>query len=363
MTERLERLRSALAGRGLDALVLAAPEGMSPTNVRYLTGFTGSSSYLVVTQAGALFLTDSRYSEQAASQVRGCTVAQHGPRYEEDLVAALPERGRIGFEARRLSVHMLGSWRERLGGAEFVAADGLVEELRIRKDAGEAAQMRKVAVLAGAALEDVLGRLEPGWTERALARELARAMEDRGLDAPGFPFIVASGPRGSLPHAEPTDRELAQGELVTVDFGGALGGYLSDETVTFAVGRVDGRLRAMYDVVQRSQAAGIAAVRAGARASEVDRASRDVVLGSEFREHCFSYGVGHGVGLDIHEEPFAARPGSGREDRVLESGMTLTVEPGIYVPAVGGVRLEDTLLVTDAGHEILTPTPKDFRAI
>jgi len=364
MTTRLERLRSLMAEQDLAAMVIAAPEDLSHTNLRYLTGFTGTSGYLVVAAEDAWFLTDSRYVEQAASQVVGCTVREHGHPYVETLAQILARGGGdVGFEAARVPVRMLGQWQDKLPGRRFRAADGLVEQLRLVKDAEEIASLRTVAELADRALEDLLATIRPGVSERRLARDLAHAMQERGLDGPGFSFIVASGPRGSLPHAEPTDRLVQAGELLTIDFGGALDGYLSDETVTFGIGEVEAKLRAIYDLVLRSQAAGIAAARPGVPASVIDAASRAVIEDSPYRPWCFAYGVGHGVGLDVHEDPFAAKPGSGREDPVLLPGMTITVEPGIYIPGTGGVRIEDTLLITPEGAERLTGLDKTYRAL
>jgi len=364
MDSRLQRLRSLMRDRGLGTLIIAAPESLGHSNLRYLTGFTGTSGYLVVDRDGATFLTDSRYVEQAQAEVQECRVVQHAVPYIETLAEICrAASGPIGFEAGNVPVRMFDEWKTRLPEREFQAADGLVEGLRIVKDPAEIASMRRVASLAGQALQDVLGTFEAGMSERKLARELAHAMQERGLDAPGFPFIVASGPRGSLPHAQPTDKMVENGELLTIDFGGALDGYLSDETVTVGVGNVGPKLREIYELVLMSQAAGIAAAGPGVAASEVDRASRAVIEASLYREWCFAYGVGHGVGLDIHEEPFAARPGAGRVDRVLMPGMTITVEPGIYIPGVGGVRLEDTLVITEQGRERITGTSKEYRTL
>ncbi len=352
-----------MAEQGLDAMIVAAPEDLSHANLRYLSGFTGSSGYLVVRGDGATFLTDSRYEEQGAEEVQGCEVRLHGSPYVEALAAACRKGGRrLGFEAGKVPVKMYEEWRKELPEHEFVPADGIVEKLRIVKDSQEAAIMHEVARLAGEALEDVLASFCPGTTERKLAQRLSHAMQERGLDGDGFDMIVGSGPRGSLPHAKPTGKPIEPGELVTIDYGGILSGYRSDETFTFGVGAVEPKLREIFELVRASQAAGIAAARPGVRASEVDRASREVVMASGYKEWCFAYGVGHGVGLDIHEEPFAARPGTGRPDPVLVPGMTLTVEPGIYIPGVAGCRLEDTLLITEDGYELLTVTPKAYRS-
>ena len=351
-----------MAEQGLDALVIAAPEDLNHANLRYLSGFTGTSGYLVVGADDATFLTDSRYVEQAANEVQGCRVLQHGSPYVDALADACRQAGpRIGFEAARVPVQMLEQWRSRLPEHEFVAADGMVEQMRAVKDASEVAKMRMVAKLAGAALADAFSSFMPGMSERKFAQLLSNAMLERGLDGNGFPSIVASGTRGSLPHARATDKSMVHGELVTIDYGGMLSGYRSDETVTVGIGPVEPKLREIYELVRESQAAGIAAARAGVHTSEVDRAAREVIQTSAYREWCFAYGIGHGVGLDIHEQPFSAYPGSGRVDTELLPGMVITVEPGIYIPGVGGVRIEDTLLITEDGNERMTVTPKEYR--
>jgi Xaa-Pro aminopeptidase len=363
MRERLRRLREALGQRGLDGLVLAAPEHMSNVQVRYLTGFSGSSSYLVVSGDGAWLLTDFRYVEAAGAGADGYEVVQHGRPYLSTLADVVAKAGirRAGFEDERLPVAMFRQWRERMPEVEWVGAQELLQELRLVKDAEEIAAIRRAARLAGQALEELLPTA-PGRTERALAVALEHRMRELGLDAPGFDTIVASGERGSLPHARPGERVIGPGDMVTVDFGGLSGGYRSDETVTFGVGEVPARLREIFDLVYEAQAAGIASVRPGVRASEVDRACRRIIEAAGYGDR-FGHGAGHGVGLDIHERPFAAREPEEGKDDVLRPGMTITVEPGIYLPGVGGARVEDTLVVTEDGCERLTTVPKAWRTV
>jgi Xaa-Pro aminopeptidase len=363
MVDRWARLRQGMARRGLDGIVLAAPEYLSNVPVRYLTGFAGSSSYLVAGMADACLLTDFRYVEAASALARGYRVVRHAREAAVTLAEVISEMGlkMVGFDDERVPVRMYEDWRARLPGVSWRGLGGLMDELRLVKDAHEIAAIRRAADLSGRAFEELLPDM-PGMTERQVAVALEHRMREVGLDGPGFSTIVASGPRGSLPHAQPTDRVLAAGDLVTVDFGGLADGYRSDETVTFGIGEVPARLRGLFDLVAEAQAAGIAAVRPGVRASAVDRASRAVIEAAGYGE-AFGHNTGHGVGLDVHERPLAAREPVPERDDVLAPGMTLTVEPGIYLPGEGGVRLEDTLLVTETGSEPLTRVAKAWRSL
>jgi Xaa-Pro aminopeptidase len=363
LTDRMQRLGRTLAERGLGAVLLPAPEHLSNVQVRYLTGFSGSSSYFLGTPDRAWLLTDFRYVEAAQAEARGYEVVRHERPYVTTLakVAGDAGIGSIGFEADRVPVAMLAAWQSAMPGVAFVPIGTLMEELRIVKDAEEIAAIRRAAVLADQALEELLPTIR-GRREMDFAVALEHRMRELGLDGPGFATIVASGERGSLPHGQPTERVVQDGDMVTVDFGGMSDGYRSDETVTFGVGQVAPRLREIFDLVQRAQAAGIAAVRPGIRASEVDRACREMIVEAGYGD-AFGHGAGHGVGLDIHERPFAAREPEPDKDDVLAAGMTITVEPGIYLPGVGGARLEDTLVVTADGGERLTTVPKVWRTV
>ena len=358
-------MRAALRLRGLEGMVFAAPEGLEGINVRYLTGFHGSSSFLVVGPRNAYLVTDFRYIETATAQGRegGYEVRLETGPTAARLASAAREAGtgRTGFEADRVSVALFEALRASLPEVLWQDASGLVEDIRRVKESSEIAAIRSAAVRSARAVEGILPTL-PGRTERAVAADLEYRMRQLGLDGPGFPTIVASGERGSMPHAEPGDRVIAPGDLVTIDFGGLSEGYRSDETVTVAVGPVPDTLRHIFDVVADAQACGIQAVRPGIAASEVDRAARVVIEAAGFGG-AFGHGTGHGVGLEIHERPFARRMPPEDMDEILLPGMTLTVEPGIYVPGLGGVRLEDTLLVTQDGSERLTVLPKTYREV
>jgi Xaa-Pro aminopeptidase len=364
MSDRIARLAARLEEKGLDAILLPAPEQLSNVQVRYLTGFSGSSSYFLGARSGAAWLlTDFRYVEAASADADGYEVVRHERPYVTTLARLVADAGlgTVAFETGHVPVAMLDEWRQAMPEVDFQPAGRLMEELRIVKDAAEIAAIRRAAALADQALEELLPTIR-GRREIDFAVALEHRMRELGLEGPGFPTIVASGPRGSLPHAHPGERVVRDGDMVTVDFGGLSDGYRSDETLTFGVGEVPARLREIFDLVHTAQAAGIAAVRPGIRASEVDRTCREIIAAAGYGD-AFGHGTGHGVGLDVHERPFAARDPEPDRDDMLEPGMTLTVEPGIYLPGVGGARLEDTLVVTADGADRLTTVAKAWRSV
>jgi Xaa-Pro aminopeptidase len=334
----------------------------SESNRRYLSGFTGSSAALVIAPGRRFLVTDFRYLEQAAREAPAYTVVRHGPGMWRDVVELLRREGfrRVGLEAEHTTMAVHAALSELAPEIEWVGEKGRVEALRVVKDAEEVAALAEAARIASAALERTLAKIRPGISELEVAVELEWQMRQLGSEGLSFDTIVASGPRGSLPHGRPGRRTIAAGDLVTVDFGATFHGYHSDETVTVAVGDPGGEARRVYDLVARAQAAGIEAVRPGVLASEVDRAARQIIETEGFGAY-FGHSTGHGVGLEVHEAPWAApRPGT---DYRLEAGMTVTVEPGIYLPERLGVRLEDTLVVTAEGRRRLTGVDKGFRSL
>ncbi|HWH31725.1 MAG TPA: Xaa-Pro peptidase family protein [Egibacteraceae bacterium] len=351
---RRERLRARLADHGLAGYLVTRL-----VNVRYLTGFTGSNGQVLVSAraSGDVFATDGRYDEQAAAE------AGDLPRVlarEEDW---LPERlaagDRVGFESHDVSWErgqaLSAALRER-AGVELVAAPRWVEELREVKDASEVAALRRACALADAAFAGLLEWLRPGMTERDVAGRLEQAMREGGADGPSFETIVASGPNSARPHHRPTSRAIASGDVVKVDFGALVDGYHSDMTRTVAVGEPDAALRGVHDLVRRAQAAGRAAALAGAPASAVDAACREAIAAAGHGER-FVHPTGHAVGLEIHEQPIL----HGAATATLRAGMAVTVEPGVYLPGVGGVRIEDVVVVADQGPpEVLTTSPREL---
>lgn len=354
---RIGRLNGLFVGAGCDALLVT-----NITNIRYLTGFTGSAGKLLVTSDRVILTTDGRYATQSCEQLEANDIdaeVEIGPVAEqhEALARAIDGRvPRLGLEAGHATWAQQRELAELLPITSLVATDGLVEELRRIKDEGELARIERAANIADEALEATKARLLELPTEREFALELDFAMRRLGAADVSFETIVASGPNGAKPHARPSDRRIAPGELVVIDFGALVDGYHSDMTRTLCVGEpATPRLREMVEVVRVSQAAGVAAVRAGIGARDVDSVCRDVIAAAGYGDH-FVHGTGHGVGLDIHEFPILSKTATAN----LETGFVVTVEPGVYLPDEGGVRIEDSVFVTPDGCRPLTNAPKDL---
>ncbi|NMP21418.1 M24 family metallopeptidase [Sulfobacillus harzensis] len=360
MRGSLERFQKALAERQLSGAIIAAPEELSSTNLRYLSGFTGSSAYLLITPERAWLLTDFRYLDQAAGESPDFTVVRHESPVAKTLAALCQDNGihTLGWEPDKVPYEMWEGWNGTVP-VVWKPLERLIETLRIVKDSQEIHSMREAARIAGESLMVVLPGMV-GRQEIEVALDLEMEMRRRGAESLGFPTIIGAGERGALPHAHPTRRMIRKGELVTIDFGAQVDGYKSDETVTVGTGEVPAKLREIWDIVAEAQRRGIAAVKPGNTSRDVDSAVRNYIQAKGFGEY-FGHGTGHGVGLDIHEDPFASQ--SPAQERVLEEGMTITVEPGIYIPGLGGARLEDTLVVTRDGAERLTIVPKHYQVL
>jgi Xaa-Pro aminopeptidase len=351
-----KRRRAALRElrrRKLECLVVTRA-----ANWYYLTGFTGESGALVIGDGGTTLLTDGRFTVQAREETHGVRIEkQQGPLYKA-LGAYLKQTkaGATGYDPGSLTVADWKALRRAAGGKwRGVEAGGLVECLRMRKDAGELGVMRKAAVLAGQVFESVLNLIKPGVRENEISAEIEYQMRKRGASGPSFDTIVASGPRAALPHARPTGKRLRKNELVVLDLGVILGHYCSDMTRTVHVGRASQRVRGWYRAVQEAQEAGVAAVQAGVTCGDVDAAARDV-LKKHGLETWFVHSTGHGLGLEVHEEPRIARDQATR----LEPGNVITIEPGVYVEGVGGIRIEDDVAVRAGGSEVLTRVKRDL---
>jgi len=358
---RLARLRPLVEGAGADSLLVTAL-----ANIRYLTGFTGSAALLLVSADATLLVTDGRYRTQAAEQLaaagldRAVGLVVGGAAAQRDAVvgAAAVAGGTVGLEADDVSWGSQRRWAEVLAAHELVATAGVVEALRLVKDEGEVARMARAAAIADAALGQVVEMLGRGRTEVEVGLALDTAMRRLGSEDRAFETIVASGPNAAKPHARPTDRSMAVGDPVVIDFGATFDGYRSDMTRTFCVGGVPGpEMAPVFEVVAEAQAAGVAAVAAGVVSGDIDKVCRDRIARSGFA-HAFEHGTGHGVGLDIHEAPAVAQGSTA----ILTPGVVVTVEPGIYLAGVGGVRIEDTVVVTDHGCRPLTGFTKDIAA-
>jgi Xaa-Pro aminopeptidase len=357
---RVQAATHSLSDRQLDALVVS-----SPLNVRYLSGFTGSTAWLVLTPGGARILTDGRYAAVVrrgvdAGDLLPMPLDVVGSTYDRSLADVLSGASakRVGFEANTLTVAGLRRWHDLMPGVDWQPTEELVENLRLIKDDAEQAALRRAGRMLDQVARALGGIVAAGRAERDIARAIDAALERIGFERPAFETIVASGPNSAYPHARPTDRRLASGDLVVLDFGGVLDGYCVDLTRMAAVGHIDSGARSLFEAVSGAQRAALGAVRAGATSADVDRAARSWLEGRGLGP-AFCHGTGHGLGLDVHEAPRISRAESGHVT-TLAPGMVFTIEPGAYLEGTGGVRLEDDVLVTTDGCEVLTMCPSDL---
>jgi Xaa-Pro aminopeptidase len=345
----VQDLRNLLEPLGLDALYITRPE-----NVRYLSGFPHpEDAQVLLSHEGAFLLTDPRYPEAERESRIPAKVLRREEK--EGLFQGL--RGRVGFEAEHLPYAALERLRE-LSPAEWVPTKGVVERLRLKKTPEEVAAIRKAQALAEEALAHALSLLKPGTAEREVAFELEFFLRRRGAEGVAFPPIVASGVRGALPHAGASEKPLRAGELVTLDLGAKVAGYHSDMTRTFALGQVEGELKTAFQAVLAALERALEALRPGRTGKEVDALAREE-LGRYGLDRYFVHSLGHGVGLAVHEGPSL----SPYTEDVLEPGMVVTVEPGVYLPGLGGVRIEELVLITEDGFELLSRFPRGWQEV
>ena len=352
---RLDKLRQSLAQseEGLDALLVYQPE-----NRHYLSSFTGSEAMLLVTQDRAVLATDSRYWEQAEREAPEFSLFKVKTRYVmemTDLLAATGHPKHIGFESTFITVDQLDQLTDAAPDVEWIATKGLVEDLRLIKDESEIVLMRRAARIADEGFEFLRRTLHPGMTEHEAAWELEAHLRTHGADKIAFDLIVGSGPGGAEPHHHSGSRVIEAGEPIVLDLGARVNGYNSDLTRTICLGQPkDDRFMEIYSIVLRAQEAALNGIRAGMTGIEADKLARDVIVAANYGDN-FGHGQGHGVGLAVHEEPRAGRIA---ED-VLPAGSTLTIEPGIYLPGWGGVRIEDLTLVDKNGVQLLSHASKE----
>lgn len=356
--KRRRKLLARLRPAGCDALLVT-----NETNVRYLTGFTGDSSYLLLGPRVELLLSDTRYAVQIEEECPGLPVSirDSSEKMEVSVAKAVrkAKRKRVGFESQSLTFARWQTFREQTKGVDWVPTEGLVEVLRQIKDAGEIAEIRTAVDLAQRAFRLLLATLQPEMTEREAADELETAIRRFGGEGVAFESIVAVGDRAALPHYRPGQRRIGEADFLLVDWGAVSpGGYRSDLTRIVATGKLRPKLQRLYRVVLSAQQRAIARMKPGVTCREVDAAARRVIQKAGFGKR-FGHGLGHGIGLEIHEEPRL----SPLSETVLRPGMVVTVEPGIYLPGWGGIRIEDDVLITRRGCEVLTSVPKDWHEI
>ena len=354
VSNRISAARHCLERVGADLLLVS-----NLRNIRYLTGFTGSEALLVLSPDDGWFLTDSRYTSQASVEVTGANVIEFSSRMES-LVRVLSDAGatRVAFESGFTSVAVYQELSRKLPGIEFVPADPDLVALRTVKDADEIEVLERVAAIASQSLISILDRVKPGARECDVAWALEVAMREAGAEGKSFDFIVASGERGALPHGKASEKRLAAGELVTIDFGAFYRGYCSDETVTVSLGEPDSRQREVYETVRVAQEIAIEAARPGMSFRDLDALARDYIASKGYGQY-FGHGLGHGIGLDIHEHPTV----SPRSTTPIREGMVFTVEPGIYIPGFGGVRIEDSVVMETNGCRRITRVPKTLMVL
>ncbi len=357
MKTLLHRRRDSLTSNLLDAKIDALLT-TSGANWYYLTGFTGESGALVVSRKGTTLITDGRFMVQGRAEASGVRILQQKGSLYESVGQFLKNSHsrRVGFDPSQVTVGQLQNLRKAAGPrVRWIPALGKVESLRIRKDAAELAQMRRAAILAGEVVQQAIGLLKPGIREFEVGAEIEYQMRKKGASGPAFETIVAFGERAALPHARPTAKRLRKNELVVLDLGVILGHYCSDITRTVYLGRAPKRIRTWYQAVLEAQTAAIAAAKSGAACGDIDRAAREVLAGYRLG-HLFVHSTGHGLGLEVHEDPRVAR---GQKKR-LEPGNVIAIEPGVYSAGIGGIRIEDDVAVHADHTEVLTRAPRDL---
>ncbi|MFC2015909.1 M24 family metallopeptidase [Chloroflexota bacterium] len=347
---RLARLRRILLDNEVDAILVGKPE-----NRRYLSGFTGSAGFLLISAEDAVLATDFRYYEQVGRESPEFELVKIERTLKEVLPPLLSDRGivRLGFESQHVTVDQYETWSQATEGVEWVALKDTVETLRAVKDEVEIEALRRSAALTDDSFAHMLEVIKPGMSERQVAWEIEAYMRTHGATRVAFDLIVAVGPNGALPHARPGDRIIEEGEPIVFDIGCVVDGYSSDMTRTICLGQPSSKYLEVWDLVLKAQEAAEAGIRAGLSGVEADLLARDLIVEAGYGDF-FGHGLGHGVGLAVHEGPNA----SPRSTDTLASAMSLTIEPGIYLPGEFGVRIEDLVIIRDEGIEILSSTPK-----
>ena len=348
---KLEKLRTALEEQGVDALLIT--NGHSR---RYMTGFTGTAGVALVSKTDAVFITDFRYTEQAASQIKDFRIVQHKQTLIEELAVQVKELGiqKLGFEKDDVTYSSYELYKKAIQ-ADLVPLSGLVEKIRLIKTDEEISIIKAACRIADEAYEHIVTYIKPGMTEIEVSNELEFFMRKRGATSSSFDIIVASGVRSALPHGVATDKVIEVGDFVTLDFGALYNGYISDTTRTVAIGEPSEQLKEIYQVVLDAELLALEKVKPGMTGREADAIARDYIVSKGYGE-AFGHSLGHGIGLEVHEGPGL----SFRSDIVLEPGMVITIEPGIYLPNIGGVRIEDDALVTENGLVKLTHSTKEL---
>ena len=348
---KLDKLRKLLEEQQIDALLIT-----NAFNRRYMTNFTGSAGTVIISREDAVFITDFRYMAQAADQLSGYRIVQHTGTMIQEVANQVKEMkiDTLGFEKEDLSYSQFELYESHVD-AKLVPVAGLVEKLRLIKTPKEIDVLKQAAAIADAAFVFICSVIRAGKTELEIANELEFFMRKQGATSSSFDIIVASGERGALPHGVASDKVIETGELVTMDYGALYNGYISDITRTVAIGEPSDKLREIYDVTLRAQELGVEQIKPGMTGIEADAITRDYIKSKGYGD-AFGHSTGHGIGMEVHEAPSL----SSKSKTVLVPNMAVTVEPGIYLPGIGGVRIEDDILITETGNERLTKSTKEL---
>lgn len=351
---KLQKIRTEMEKQQLEALLIT-----SHYNLRYATNFTGSAGLALITQDNSWFITDFRYTEQATAQATGFEVVQAKTSLLAEVAELIEAQGikTVSFEQDYVTYATFVQYQEKLQ-AELKPVSGIIEKIRMIKSPEEISILKQAAEIADAAYEHICGFIQAGRTELEVSNELEFFMRKQGATSSSFDIIVASGLRSAMPHGVATDKVIEQGDMVTLDFGALYNGYISDITRTVAVGEPSEKLKEIYQVVLDSQVLGVEKIGPGMTGIEADAIARDYIKSKGYGE-AFGHSTGHGIGLEVHEGPGL----SSKSEIILEPGMAVTVEPGIYLPGVGGVRIEDDILITESGNERLTNSTKELRIL
>jgi Xaa-Pro aminopeptidase len=353
MDSSLKRLQQAVKKENLDGLLIS-----EITNIRYLTGFSGSAAKLLVTPTKSYFFSDFRYKDQSAKEVNGAKViiGQRDPVTDFPNFAPLTKKNlKLGYQSEYISYSVLEQLKELLPNALMVATKGMVDALTIIKTQEEISYIKEAVKISDEAFKRILGYIQPGLKEIEIAAELEYQMKMLGSEKPAFDSIIASGWRGALPHGIASEKKVEKGEMITLDFGAVYKGYHSDITRTIVVGKANVRQKKIYNLVLKAQTAGCKTIKAGIVAKNLDKKVRDIISKAGYGKY-FGHGLGHGLGTVVHDTPFV----STISDTILKSNMVVTIEPGIYIPQWGGVRIEDDVVIKKNKSVILNKAPKEL---
>ncbi|MGE6412881.1 M24 family metallopeptidase [Planococcus kocurii] len=351
---KIQKLRTEMNSRNIEALLIT-----SSFNLRYITGFTGTAGLAIVTQEKAVFITDFRYTEQANDQVEDFVVVQAEKNLTDEAIKTVKSLAiqTLAFEQDHMTYATAMQYKSKMD-IELQPVSDLVEKIRMVKTPEEITILKAAAKIADDAFEHICGFIRPGLTELEVSNELEFFMRKQGATSSSFDIIVASGLRSALPHGVATDKIIEKGDMVTLDFGALYNGYISDITRTVAVGQPSEKMKEVYDVVLKAQELGVEKIGPGISGIEADAIARDYIKSKGYGD-AFGHSTGHGIGLEVHEGPGL----SFKSETILEPNMAVTVEPGIYLPGIGGVRIEDDILITESGNERLTNSTKELRIL